>query len=145
MAIDDQISGTLQVLSALLVFLFAYVSYAVEKYRALTIDPDDPPTLWESRQPCQRCRNLLIYALVPAALVLGLLTPRLVDVLTHWSWSNSVRTGFFLVFAFVVALFAAIVVMIVRIGGDLAVITETIGRPPARRPRRARPEDRPPT
>lgn len=114
-AIDDQITSTLQVLATLLIFVFAYISYVLGRYQTLKVGWEDQASIADAVKPYRNCGRLLALALIPVVPVVALLTPRLVDVLTHWAWSDSVRTGFCLVYVFVFALMVAVAVLAFKI------------------------------
>lgn len=114
-SIDDEITSTLQVVSTLLIFIFAYVSYVLGRYQMLKADLSDPVSVADALKPHRDCRILLAGALVPIVPIIALLTPRLADVLANWSWPDPVRTGFFLVYMSVFALMVAVGVLDTKI------------------------------
>ncbi len=125
-SIDEEITNTLQVLSTLLIFVFAYMSFVLGRYQTLTVNWDDQASIADAVKPYHNYGKLLALALVPVVPVLALLTPRLVDVLTHWSWSDSVRTGFFLVYLFVFALMVTVGVLAFKIHATIGRLREQL-------------------
>ncbi|WP_262062612.1 hypothetical protein [Streptomyces sp. STR69] len=115
--VDHGIADALQVIGVLLVFFFAYFSYAVSRYSELSEETgSDNDNLKAATDAYRACRRLLIWELPAAAALIALLTPLLADVFRQWSWSNPVRTGFILVYLSLIAVGGALVGMIIKAG-----------------------------
>ncbi len=125
-SIDDNITSTLQVLSTLLIFVFAYISYVLGRYQTLNVNWDDQASIANAVRPYRDCSKLLTLALVPVVPVIALLTPRLIDVLTNWSWSDSVRTGFFLVYVFVFGLMVTVGILMFKIRATISRLRQQL-------------------
>ncbi|MDH2394077.1 hypothetical protein QCN29_36130 [Streptomyces sp. HNM0663] len=126
-ALDEQIADTLQVISVLLVFFFAYFSYAVSRYTQLSEERQRVEAKLNRRiEEYASCRKLLCLALLATIPLVSLLTPLFVRVVQNWIWSNAVRTGLSLVYASILAIGAAVVLLIRKANRSIANMRQTI-------------------